>query len=207
MFEEQERERILSKDEIQKIFQAIDKADARYHHLKDIMIVALNTAMRKGEILNMKKDWVNLKTGIITVPRYAMKRKRKDKRVPINFAIRPILSNRLKQNPKSEYVFVNPKTGKQYWDVSNGWTTIINKAGFKGKPNVDKIRFHDLRHTAATMLARSGKDIKFIAQYLGHTDVKTSARYIHYDDKDLQKGAENLAELTSNFTTPKTVSL
>jgi integrase len=43
------------------------------------------------------------------------------------------------------------------------------------------------------LLALSGNDIKFIAQYLGHSDVKTSARYIHYSDEDLKQGAEELA--------------
>jgi len=42
--------------------------------------------------------------------------------------------------------------------------------------------------------------MKFIAQYLGHTDVKTSARYIHYSDEDLKEGAETLARVPSNFT-------
>ena len=55
-------------------------------------------------------------------------------------------------------------------------------------------------------MARAGKDIKFIAQYLGHSDVKTSARYIHYSDEDLKKGAETLAQVPSNFTTLKVVS-
>jgi len=64
----------------------------------------------------------------------------------------------------------------------------LKNAGLYGKPGVDKLRLHDLRHTATTNLARSGKDIKFIAQYLGHKDVKTSARYIHYSDEYLKKG-------------------
>ena len=70
------------------------------------------------------------------------------------------------------------------------------------------MRFHDLRHTAATNLARAGKDIKFIAQFLGHRDVKTSARYIHYSDEDLKKGAEVLARrrVPSDFTTPKVMA-
>jgi len=62
----------------------------------------------------------------------------------------------------------------------------------KGKPHVDKLRLHDLRHTCATNLARAGKDIKLIAQYLGHADVKTTARYIHYQDEDLKAAAETL---------------
>ncbi|MBU0734444.1 MAG: tyrosine-type recombinase/integrase, partial [Proteobacteria bacterium] len=62
-------------------------------------------------------------------------------------------------------------------------------------------------HTAATNLARAGKDMKFIAQYLGHSDVKTAARYVHYSDEDLRAGAEILvqspAEVPSKITTPK----
>jgi len=46
----------------------------------------------------------------------------------------------------------------------------------------------------------------FIAQYLGHADVETAARHIHYSDDDLEKGAEDLAELPSNFTPLKVVS-
>ncbi|MFW6115254.1 MAG: tyrosine-type recombinase/integrase [Thermodesulfobacteriota bacterium] len=84
-----------------------------------MITVALNTGMRQGEILAMRKDWIDLKEGLILIPKR-----------------------------------------------------------LKGKPGVDRLRFHDLRHTTATNLARSRKDMKFIAQYLGHTDVKTSARYI-----------------------------
>lgn len=83
---------------------------------------------------------------------------------------------------------------------------VVAKAGLKGKAGVDKLRFHDLRHTAATNLARGGMDIKFIAQYLGHQDVKTSARYIHYSDEDLKNGAEILAQVPTKSTTLKVVS-
>jgi len=84
--------------------------------------------------------------------------------------------------------------------------SVLRKADLNVKPGVDKLRFHDLRHTAATNLARAGNDIKFIAQYLGHTDVKRSARYIQYSDEDLKKGAEALARVPSDFTTPNVVS-
>ena len=201
MFPEQERERIISPDELQRIFEALDQSDKRYHHLRDMIIIALNTAMRRGEILNMKKSWVDLETGIINVPRSAQKRKRRDKRVPINSVIAPILKKRLRG--PGEYVFTSPKTGGPYSTITKAWETICEKAGIIGKPGVDKLRFHDLRHTAATMLARSGKDIKFIAQFLGHRDVKTSARYIHYSDEDLKSGAEILAKVPPNFTPAK----
>ena len=203
LFEENQRERILSYDEEDRIIAAIETSDKRYDHLKNMVAIALNTGMREGEILNMKKSWIDIKEGLIIVPRQAQKRKRRDKRVPINSAIKPIITALLKKNKGSEYLFVNSKTGTKYTKIQNSWTTILTKAGLKGKPGVDRLRFHDLRHTAATNLARSGKNMKFIAQYLGHTDVKTSARYIHYSDKDLKEGAETLVRVPSDLPTPK----
>ena len=82
----------------------------------------------------------------------------------------------------------------------------MKKAGLRGKLWIDKLRFHDLRHTAATRLDRAGKDKNFIAEYLRHTDVKTSARYIHYRDADLKEGAEILACDPLYFTIPEIVS-
>jgi integrase len=202
-FEEIQKERILTLQEQLKVLAAIDQSDKRYWHLKDIVIIALNSAMRLGEILGMEKGWVNLRDGIIVVPRHAMKRKKKDKRVPINSVIRPIIARLMRKNTYSKFMFVNPKTGKPFTSIDNSWNRILKKAGINGKPGVDKLRFHDLRHTAATNLARAGKDMKFIAQYLGHADVRTTARYVHYSDEDLKDGAEILAQVPSNFTTGK----
>lgn len=204
IFEEIQKERILTEDEEILIIQELEKADKRYNHLKDMIKIALNTGMRQGEILAMKKSWIKLREKLIIIPRYSQKRNIKDKRVPINSAIKPIIKRLLKKNPDSEYLFVNPKTGNRFTTIQNSWNGILKKAGLEGKPGVDKLRFHDLRHTAATNLARGGKDMKFIAQYLGHSDVRTSARYVHYSDDDLKKGAEILARVPSKFTTPKT---
>jgi len=79
----------------------------------------------------------------------------------------------VKKNNESDYLFVNLQTETRYTKIHNSWNGILKKAGLKGKPGIDKLRFHDLRHTAATSLARAGKDMRFIAQDIGHTDVKT----------------------------------
>jgi integrase len=202
-FEEIQKDRILTPHKQLKILAVIDESGKRYWHLKDIVIIALNSAMRLGEILGMEKGWVNLREGIIVVPRQAMKRKKKDKRVPINSAIRPIIQRLMRKNRDSKFLIINPKTGKRFTSIDNSWNRVLKKAGINGKPGVDKLRFHDLRHTAATNLARAGKDMKFIAQYLGHADVRTTARYVHYSDEDLKDGAEILAQVPSDLTTSK----
>ena len=206
LFEEVEKDRVLSVAEVEKIFHTIEISDIRYHHLKDILVVALNTAMRMGEIMSMKRSWVDLREGIIRVPRASQKRKKKDKRVPINSVTGGVIKRLMSQETESEYLIVNPKTGTRFTTIQNSWNGILKKAGLKGVPGVDKLRLHDIRHTAATFLAKSGKNIKFIAQYLGHSDERTSARYIHYSDEDLKDGAEILTqfsgEVPSKVTTP-----
>lgn len=203
LFEEIQKEKILEVDEVEKILRAIDESDIRYQHLKDMVKIGLNTAMRQGEILGMKKDWIHLDQDLIIVPRFSQKRKKKDKRVPINSVTMPIIKRLMKENKKSEYLFVNRRTGRRFTTIQNSWNGILKKAGLWGKPGVDKLRFHDIRHTAATNLGRAGKDLKFIAQYLGHQDVRTSARYIHYNDDDLKAGSELLAQVPSKSTTPR----
>jgi integrase len=69
---------------------------------------------------------------------------------------------------------------------------ILDKTAIKAKPHVDKLRLHDLRHTCARCLAPAGKDTKLIAQYLGHADIKTTARYIDSLDEDLKAAAKTL---------------
>jgi len=59
---------------------------------------------------------------------------------------------------------------------------------------VDRLRIHDLGHTAATRLMRNTRDMKLVAKYLGHTDIRTTARHLHPDDQDLAKAAESLVK-------------
>ena len=82
----------------------------------------------------------------------------------------------------------------------------MQKAGLEGVPGLTKIWIHDLRHTVAAKLARSGKDATFIAQMLRHADVKTTFRYIHHDDEDLKEGAEALVRVPTEFATSKVTS-
>lgn len=146
--------------------------------IEKVMVeIALDTFMREEEILAMEKRWINLNNEIIEVPRSSEKRKHRNKWILINSEIKPIIKRLPRRNKDSKYLFVNPRTGTRFTKVYNAWSTILKKAGLEDIPGVDKIRIHDLRNIVATKLARAGKDAKFIAQMLGHRDVKTTYRY------------------------------
>ena len=97
----------------------------------------------------------------------------------------------------------NPATGRPITDVKTSWIHAIKEAGLDGKPGVNRLRIHDLRHTAATRLMRNTKNMKLVAQYLGHTDIKTTARYLHPDDGDLAAAAESLVRKVTPKLTPR----
>lgn len=52
------------------------------------------------------------------------------------------------------------------------------------------VRFHDLRHTAASWQLERGVNLEAIRRFLGHADITTTARYLHVDDKDVERMAE-----------------
>lgn len=154
--------------------------------------------MRKGEILKMHRDWINLQDHAIIVPRHHQKRKKRDKRVPINSEILPLLERLISTAGENGHLFENPETGRPFEDVRSSWRHALKKAGLDGKPGVDRFRIHDLRHTAATRLMRNTGDMKLVAKYLGHTDIRTTARYLHPDDQDVAKAAESLVKSHQN---------
>jgi len=104
--EDNRRLRFLSKEECRKLIYSCNT------HLKPIVITALNTGMRKGEILSLKWENVNLKCGLIMLGQDQTKNGDR-KEVPIS----PTLRKTLQELPTREdvpYVFFEPSTGKPY---------------------------------------------------------------------------------------------
>ena len=68
---------------------------------------------------------------------------------------------------------------------------------------VPRIRFHDLRHTFATLMLEHGVDVKTVSQMLGHTDAGfTMNTYMHVTEGMQQKATEAMSELIKNSTKP-----
>jgi integrase len=109
MAKEEQTERILSELEIRRL---IDNSQTPLRH---IIMVAINTGMRKSEILNLEWDQVNLEGGFITV--VAQKSKtRRIRRIPLNHSMSELLYKLNLSRYGNEYVFENPKTGKPLVD-------------------------------------------------------------------------------------------
>jgi integrase len=182
------KDRILTEEEEVRLLEAV-RTGHKAKHLEAIILTALHTGMRKGEILNLKWSNVDFKNGVITVEKTKNDEIRK---IPMNKKLTETLEG-AKKVSKGDYVF--SENGKPYLDVKTGWWTALENAKIEG------FRFHDLRHTFGSRLGMKGADIKTIQELMGHKDIKMTMRYSHPTPEHKKRAVKMLDEVTSIFTT------
>jgi integrase len=160
-------ERFLSDEEETRLLSA---CVGRYEHLRPIIVTALYTGMRRGEIFNLKWSDVDFKNSRLHIRESKSGRPRS---IHIALNVRAEIERLLPLASESEYVFGNPHTGQARTDLKNGFTAICKAAG------ITRLRFHDLRHTFATRLATASGNLVDVAHALGHSQISTTMRYAH----------------------------
>ena len=160
--------------------------------LVEIIILAMNTGLRQGEILNVRWKDVDLSRKVITV----QKTKNKDPKViPLNQTVSDMLLNKSKVVNISGYVFSTMNGTKiSRWNLKREYANALRKA------NITNFRFHDLRHTFATRLVQSGVDLYRVAKLLGHRDISTTQRYAHHHPESLRSSVEILDKCYKSVT-------
>jgi len=133
--------------------------------LRPVVIAALNTGMRRGELLALEWQDVDLRRGLVRVVKSKSGRQRT---IPINQTLRGVLTA-LPSFGKGGPVF-----GAK--NIQAGFENARTRAG------LDEVRFHDLRHTFATRLVDRAVDIITIQSLLGHSTVLVTQRYTHARD-------------------------
>ena len=163
----------------------------------ELFLLELTTGMRRGEILGLKWRDLNLTTGELRISRQVVKTgKSTEISAPkTKSSIRTILLPpdmvallaELKKQTKGEWMFPSPaKEGepRNPTAVYNRFQLILERSHCK------KIRFHDLRHTFATMALENGMDIKTLSAMIGHISAETTLNiYSHITDTMRQQAA------------------
>lgn len=173
---ENPNKRFLTREEQEKLLNAANPI------MKSMIILALNTGMRVGEILNLKWEHVFMDKGYLVAlnPKNSKPRK---------LLINNTLKTELENLPKiSEYVFTNPKTKTQYKNIKKTFSRTVERAG------IPHISFHELRHTTASRLNEMGVDILTIKEILDHADLKTTQLYTHTPRKNVLDAVNKLED-------------
>jgi len=186
--ENNQRLRFLEKEEIVKLLANCNK------HLKPIVIIGLNTGMRKGEILGLKWRDIDIRRGII----HLLNTKNGEIReVPVNEQVKTALI-RTKKHPESQYVFCKTN-GKQLKFINTSFFTALKKSGINNDSDKEKIVFHSLRHSFAAHLAMAGVDMNTIRELLGHKSLKMTMRYSHLSPSHKQRAVDILNKRMNNM--------
>lgn len=151
---------------------ALPALDGYSDHLTPLVIVALHTGLRRGELFSLQWRDLDLAAAVLTVQARHAKSKR-GRRIPLNASA--VAALRAWQPPKAKrtaYVFPGPH-GKRLTNVQTSWETVLEAA------HVVDFRFHDLRHTFASKLVQRGVPLLVVSQLLGHSLLTTTMRYAH----------------------------
>lgn len=164
------RERVLSSEEFERLIANCLPRTAR------IVAMAYYTGMRKGEILNLRWDRIDLKNGFIRL-RPEDTKTEEGRVIPIH----PEIKKMLLSMPRniSGWVFES-KPGKPVRTVKKSFTTACQRAGIKD------FTFHDLRHTAINNWRLQGHDFFRIMAVSGHKTMSVFKRYNTVSETELK---------------------
>jgi integrase len=142
-------------------------------HLTPLVLLAINTGLRRGELFNLRWQDVDRVRNILTVEGVTSK-SGQSRHVPLNTeALRVLHTWQGPDTPDpSAYVFASFE-GARLDDIKSGWLPLIKAA------TVTAFTFHDLRHTFASKLVMAGVDLNTVRELLGHSDIKMTLRYAH----------------------------
>jgi integrase len=176
------RNRYLSADEESRLFMQLT---GRRMHLKPIVMLALGTGMRRGELLRLRWQNVDFQRGVIYVVNAKGIKAGKDRTVPMSSHVREVLLTHRRGGSKGEWVFTTKKTKRPIVDVKKGFRAACDDAG------IADFHFHDLRHTFATRVGDAGHSSRAIAALLGHANTIMTDRYTHATDSALRAAVES----------------
>jgi integrase len=172
---EERRPRVLSFDEEEKLFEELIGAREK---LRPLVIVDLNTGLRRGELFDLEWRDLDLSGKVITV-RAEIAKSKKYRTIPINDACYEVFKVLRKaasqQHPKPTKVFHD--TGKL-----EGVDDLLHRALTDAEIIGDGLGWHLFRHTFASRLIRCGADIRVVQGIMGHSDIKTTMIYLHADE-------------------------
>jgi integrase len=177
------RERYLTPDEVQRLMQALTRLEDR--EAGNVIMLALLTGARRNELVRATWAQFDLKAGVWTKPSSHTKQKRSH-RVPLTRPALELLKAIRADTHKAE-TMVFPTRAKL--GVRAAWESVREDAG------LPDVRFHDLRHSFASMLISDGVSLHIVGGMLGHTQAQTTQRYAHIADGAMRDAADRIGRL------------
>lgn len=173
------KNRFLSPGEQAALLNACKKA--QWDKLYLLVLMALTTGARKGELLSIKWDEIDFAARVVLRKRT---KNNKQRYLPLT---NPVLQELMKfRKCDDSLVFHNTVSHHRPYDIKKAFAKAVEQSGLQN------LRFHDLRHTSASNLVRSGRTLFEVGTLLGHSSITMTQRYSHLATKDTQDMVESV---------------
>jgi integrase len=188
-FKEGKRSRFLSNEEIARLGEALRQAatsGANPYAIAAIRLLLL-TGCRKNEILGLRWDEVDIGGGFLRLS----DSKTGAKNVYLPAPAKAVLAEIPRQHGNPYVICGDSPTG-HFIGIHKVWSAVRNSAGLLD------IRIHDLRHSFASVGARSGESLLVIGKVLGHATSAATGRYAHLSQDPAQTAAERIGQVIAD---------
>lgn len=147
-------------------------------YLRHMVILALNTGLRRGELFKLKWDAVSIQRAELIVRGATSRKSSKARHMPLNAEALKVLTELGKVRHISGFVFVNPdddqrRAGKPFTTVKKSWASLVARA------SLSDFTFHDMRHDFASRLVQAGVNLYEVRDLMGHSSITLTERYAH----------------------------
>ncbi|MDZ4728425.1 MAG: site-specific integrase, partial [Xanthomonadales bacterium] len=134
-------------------------------HLTPLVLLTMNTGLRRGEVLSLKWDQVHLEDNPRVTIRAGYAKSNKTRHVPLNSEALAVMKKWKGQGSGEGWVFPNPVTGSKIDKLKSSWPNLMAAA------KIENFRFHDLRHDFASRLVMAGVDLYRVKDLCGHGSI------------------------------------
>lgn len=141
-------------------------------YLMPMVLLSINTGLRRGELFHLTWDMVNLSEGSLILSGEITKNKH-SRFIPLNDEAYKVLTQLHNKSEIKEGLVFPSKNSQPFNHVKRSWGSLLNKA------NITQFRWHDLRHHFASKLVMAGVDLNTVRELLGHSDIAMTLRYAH----------------------------
>jgi len=189
------RDRVLSEAERKRLLKAC--RESHWDKLYLLVVMAMTTGARKGELMNLRWSDVNFKDSSAFLGDTKNGTSRE-------LYLAPVVMTELKRHQEvgTGLIFPSVELPEQPMDFRKAWRNVLKAANIAdrdtlnpdGSVKLEKFTFHCLRHGFCSALSDSGKEINQIAKLAGHKSIQTTMRYIHQGRDQKRQIVNELAQ-------------
>ncbi|KTC98229.1 site-specific integrase [Legionella erythra] len=156
-----------------------------FDYLMPMVLISINTGLRRGELFNLTWEMVNLVERSILLSGEVTKNG-SSRFIPLNDEAYHIVKQLYQKSVSKKGLMFPSKNNQPFNHVKRSWASLLEKA------QITQFRWHDLRHHFASKLVMAGVDLNTVRELLGHSDIKMTLRYAHLAPEYKIKAVEKI---------------